>query len=146
MAEQVTVTEAVALIDTTTAQVQSTYTTRQAIDLPITAHFLGPLNLSLLSAGVANAGGLGVGEGPSVGGQRPRNNNFTIEGVDNNRKDVTGSNRRVPNEAVGEFTMLQNQFSAEFGHAGGGQFNTIVKSGTNEFHGTGFLYHQNRNL
>jgi hypothetical protein len=145
VAEQVTVTEAVALIDTTTAQVQSTYTTRQAIDLPVTAHFLGPLNLSLLSAGVANAGGLGVGEGPSVGGQRPRNNNFTIEGVDNNRKDVTGSNVRVPNEAVGEFTMLQNQFSAEFGHAGGGQFNTIIKGGTNEFHGAAFLYHQNRN-
>jgi hypothetical protein len=143
--EQVTVTEAAALIDTTTAQVQSTYTTRQAIDLPVTAHFLGPLNLSLLSAGVATSGGVGVGEGPSVGGQRPRNNSFTIEGVDNNRKDVTGSNVRVPNEAVGEFTMLQNQFSAEFGHAGGGQFNTIVKSGTNEFHGTAFLYNQNRN-
>jgi hypothetical protein len=144
--ETVTVTEAAALIDTTTAQVQSTYTARQALDLPVTSLVLGPLNLSLLSSGVASAGGVGVGEGPSVGGQRPRNNSFTIEGVDNNRKDVTGSNVRVPNEAVGEFTMLQNQFSAEFGHAGGGQFNTIVKGGTNEFHGAGFWYLQNRNL
>ncbi len=48
------------------------------------------LNLSLLSAGVATSGGVGVGSGPSVGGQRPRNNNFTIEGVDNNNKGVTG--------------------------------------------------------
>src|SRR5262245_61915 len=68
VSETVTVTEAAALIDTTTAQVQSTYTTRQAIDLPITALPLGPLNLSLLSAGVAGSGGYGLGEGPSVGG------------------------------------------------------------------------------
>ena len=44
----------------------------------------GVLNLSLLDAGVASSGGIGAGSGPSVGGQRPRNNNFTVEGVDNN--------------------------------------------------------------
>lgn len=144
--ESVTVTEAATTVDTTTAQVQSTYNTRQAIDLPTTALALGPLNLSLLSAGVAGSGGYGLGEGPSVGGQRPRNNSFNIEGVDNNRKDVTGSNIRVSNEAVAEFTLMQNHFSAEFGHSGGGQFNTIVKSGTNDVHGTAFHYLQNRNL
>jgi hypothetical protein len=38
----------------------------------------------------ASSGGLGYGTGPSVGGQRPTNNSFNIDGVDNNRKDVTG--------------------------------------------------------
>ena len=58
-----------------------------------------------------------------------------MEGVDNNRRDVTGSNVRIPNEATSEVTALQNQFSAEFGHSGGGVFNTVLRSGTNSIHG-----------
>ena len=104
------------------------------------------LNLSLLGAGVVSAGGYGTGEGPSVGGQRPRNNNFMIEGSDNNRKDVTGSVAKVPPDAVLEFTVLQNQFSAEFGHSSGGQFNSVIRGGTNEVHGSIFEYLENRNL
>ncbi len=100
-----------------------------ALDVP--GRNLGALNLSLLGAGVASSGGVGVGVGPSVGGQRPRNNSFNIEGVDNNRKDVAGPNVYLPNEATAEFTLLQNQFAPEFGHSSGGQFNLIAKSGTN---------------
>jgi hypothetical protein len=84
--------------------------------------------------------------GPSVGGQRPRNNNFTIEGVDNNRKDVTGPTLSIPNDSVAEFTVLQNQFSAEFGHSSGGQFNTVLRGGTNTIHGSIYEYLENRNL
>ena len=64
------------------------------------------------------------------------NNNFMIEGVDNNNKAVTGPLVYVPTEATAEFTLLQNQFSAEFGHSTGGQFNTVIKSGTNQIHGS----------
>ena len=70
------------------------------------------LNLSLLAPGVTQSGGMGYGTGPSVGGQRPTNNSFNIDGVDNNRHDVTGPNSLVPNDAVAEFTLLQNQFTA----------------------------------
>jgi hypothetical protein len=52
----------------------------------------------------------------------------------------------VPTEATAEFTLLQNQYGAEFGHSSGGQFNTIVQSGTNELHGGVYEYFQNRNL
>ena len=87
----VEVTDSSVLIDTTTAQVSNTYTAQMASQLPAASNpFSGVLNLSLLGAGVASAGGFGTATGPSVGGQRPRNNNFTVEGVDNNRKDVTG--------------------------------------------------------
>src|ERR1700726_4222776 len=132
-------------LDTTTAQLSSTYEEKQLADLPSTPNGSGVLNLSLLSAGVASSGGVGVGSGPSVGGQRPRNNNFTIEGVDNNNKGVTGPLVSVPNDAVAEFSLLQNQFSPEFGHSSGGQFNTVVKSGTNSYHGLAYIYNQNRN-
>ncbi|HEX4275446.1 MAG TPA: TonB-dependent receptor [Bryobacteraceae bacterium] len=142
----VDVTDAAAVIDTTTATIGSSFDARESRDFPTSGIGLGALNLSLLNAGVGSNGGLNVGRGPTVGGQRPRNNNFTIEGVDNNYKSVTGALLVVPNDATEEFTLLQNQFSAEFGHSSGGQFNVIVKSGTNSLHGSLYEYFQNRNL
>jgi hypothetical protein len=142
----VEVTETPSAIDTTTAQVQTTFEQKQLQDVPTAAIGLGVLNLSLLSSGVSNTGGVGAGEGPSVGGQRPRNNNFTIEGVDNNNKSITGPLVFIPNDAVQNFTVLQNQFSPEFGHSSGGQFNTVIASGSNAFHGRLYEYFQNRNL
>ena len=52
----------------------------------------------------------------------------------------------IPNDAVGNFTLITNQFSPEFGHSSGGQFNTTVVSGSNKFHGRAYEYFQNRNL
>jgi len=146
VATVVDVVETPALIDTTTAQVGTTFGTRDAIDIPAASLAYGVLNLALLNAGVASSGGVGVGEGPSVGGQRPRSNSFTVEGVDNNHKDTTGHNIDIPNEAVQEFSSLQNTFSAEFGNGGGGQFNQVLRSGGNQFHGAAFEYLDNRNL
>jgi hypothetical protein len=144
--ETVEVTATSAAIDTTTAQIQSTFEAQQMAELPNASSGSGVINLSLLAAGVATSGGLGVGTGPSVGGQRPRNNNFTVEGIDNNSGSVTGPMVGVPNDSVAEFTFLQNQFSADFGHSSGGQFNQVVKGGTNQFHGSLYEYMFNRNL
>jgi hypothetical protein len=142
----VEVTAQTAPIDTTTPQIQNTFESKQTQDLPTAAIGIGVINLSLLNSGVANTGGVGLGMGPTVGGQRPRNNNFTIEGVDNNNKAVTGPLVFIPNDAVQNFTVLQNQYSPEFGHSSGGQFNTVVLNGTNNFHGRVYEYFQNRNL
>jgi hypothetical protein len=147
----VQVTEAASVIDTTTSQVTNVYNSQMASELPSTANMSGHLNggllnLSLLGSGVTSSGGIGVGIGPSVGGQRPRNNSFNIEGVDNNRKDVTGPATSVPPETVSEFTVIQNQFSAEYGHSSGGQFNTALLSGTNTIHGAMWEYFNNKNL
>ena len=98
VATAVDVMEAATTIDTTTAQVANNFETRMAAEIPSSANPNGGvLNLSLLGAGIhSGAGGVGVGIGPSVGGQRPRNNSFNIEGVDNNRKDVTGPVLSIP--------------------------------------------------
>lgn len=144
--------ESATSIDTTTIQLQQNFTLKESQDLP-TASFasanargLGAINLSLLSPGVSTSGGIGAGTGPSVGGQRPRNNNYTIEGIDDNDKGVTGPLIPLPNDATGEFTLLTNQFSPEFGHSSGGQFNTNILSGTNNVHGRAYEYFRNRNL
>ena len=145
-ATTVEVSELAATIDTTTPQIENTFTAKQLQDLPITSTGSGVLNLSLLNAGVASSGGIGAGTGPSISGQRPRNNNFTVEGVDNNSKTVTGPLMSLPNDSVDNFTVLQNQFSPEFGHSSGGQFNETIKSGSNQFHGRAWEYFQNRDL
>jgi hypothetical protein len=145
--ETVEVSGAAPAIDTTTAQLQSTFDPQYSQDLGLTSAGgagAGVLNLSLLTPGVTNGSAMGDGVGPSVGGQRPRDNNFTVERVDNNNKSVTGALITVPPEAVENFTLLSNQFNSEYGHSSGGQFNTTVKSGT--FHGSAYEYFRNRNL
>lgn len=138
------------VLDTTTTNLTTTFSNEELSNLPTSsiggAGQSGVLNVSLLSPGVASSGGLGIGVGPSIGGQRPRNNNFELEGIDNNNKAVTGPLVYVPNDAVGNFTLITNQFSPDFGHSSGGQFNTTVVSGTNRFHGRLYEYFQNRNL
>jgi hypothetical protein len=142
----VEVTSAAPTIDTTTSQLGTTYDTKLQDYPTVAAGASGVLNLALLQPGVSSSGGIGAGSGPSVGGQRPRNNSFTIDGVDDNDKTVTGPSLVVPNDAVQEFTVLENVFSPEFGHSNGGQFNQVVKSGTNQFHGLLYEYLKNRNL
>ena len=144
--ETVEVSASAATIDTTTASVQNSFSAASIADLPIASGGSGVINLSLLNAGVGTSGAVGLGSGPSVGGQRPRNNNFTIEGIDNNSGAVTGPLVSLPNDAVAEFSVQQNQVSPEFGHSSGGQFNQVVKSGGNMLHGTAYEYLQNRNL
>ncbi len=145
--ESIDVVDSAALIDTTTAQIVNIFASRLAADLPVAANPAGGyLNLSLLGAGVASPGGIGAGTGPSVGGQRPRNNNYMVEGTDNNNKFVTGPVVALPNDSVAEFSVLQNQFPAEFGHSSGGQFSAVIRRGSNDLHGTVYDYMQNRNL
>ena len=118
--ETVTVTAGgTELVDTTTTTLSKSFSERQVVELAQTnvggAFGGGVNNLALIAANVSSSGGVGVGSGGSVGGQRPRNNNFILDGVDNNDKSVTGPQVYVSPEVVQEFTLLQNQFSAEFG-------------------------------
>jgi len=138
------------LVDTTTTSLSKSFTERQVVELAQTnvggAFGGGVNNLALLAPNVTSSGGVGVGTGGAVGGQRPRNNNFQLDGVDNNRKDVTGPTVYISPENVAEFSLLQNQFSAEFARSNGGQFITVTKSGTNDIHGSAFGFFRNRYL
>jgi len=150
--EVVTVTAGgVELVDTTSANLSKAFSSRQVVELAQTTagpagSAAGVNNLALLAANVTSSGGVGVGTGGSVGGQRPRNNNFMVDGVDNNDKAVTGPQSYISPEEVAEFTLLQNQFSAEFARSNGGNFLTVTKSGTNEYHGTFYGFFRNRYL
>jgi hypothetical protein len=139
----VQVTSEQPLIQTTQSQLSQSFTPQQLTQLP----FNGLIdNLALLTPGVVTPGDADFsnGVGISANGNRGRSNNFQIDGQDNNDNSVAGPSLFVSNgEAIGEFQVITNSFSAEFGRNSGAQINTITKSGTNEFHGALFEYHQN---
>lgn len=78
----------------------------------------------------------------AANGQRARNNNFLIDGVDNNDLSVTLTNNRIIPEAVAEFQVQTAAYSAEFGRNSGAQVSIITRSGTNNFHGEVFDYYR----
>ncbi|HEY6189289.1 MAG TPA: VIT domain-containing protein [Pyrinomonadaceae bacterium] len=150
MTATVMVTSGTSMLESTSAQLSSSFNARQVGDLAQTnaggAFGGGVNNLALNAPNVASSGGAGSGTGGTVGGQRSRNNNFTLDGVDNNDKSATGPQLYVSPENVAEFSLVQNPFSAESGRSTGGQFMTVTKSGTNEFHGSVYGFMRNRYL
>src|SRR5205807_7735528 len=89
--ETVTVTAGGAeLVDTTTQNLAKSFSDRQVVELAQSSTGLGVYNLALIAPNVSSTGGVVVGSGGSVGGQRARNNNFVVDGIDNNDKGVTG--------------------------------------------------------
>jgi hypothetical protein len=132
-----------ALVSTDNSQLGRSYGDRQALSLPI---FGNQNALALLAPNVVEQGAGVPGVGGAVGGARPRGNSFNVDGVDNNDPSVTGPSTKVIQDAVQEFTLLSNNFNAEFGAGAGGQFNTITKTGTNQYRGSAFLYLQNEGL
>jgi carboxypeptidase family protein/TonB-dependent receptor-like protein len=144
--ETIEVTGGAVEVQTTSSSLNNSFDAR-SVDLPSGAGTLNGslLNLAVLAPNViAQPGGV-TGIGGSVGGTRPRDNNFTVDGVDDNNLGVTGNNSTVIPDAVAEFNLTTNQFSAEYGHSAGGQFSLVTKTGTNNWHGSGEWYNQNRN-
>lgn len=74
----------------------------------------------------------------SANGQRARSNNFLLDGQDNNDPTIAGPGYFFSNiEAIGEYQVITNQYSAEYGRNAGAIVNIRVKSGTNSYHGVG---------
>ncbi len=132
-----------AVVQTDTSQVGRSFDSRKVLDLPINGN---PNNLAVLAPNVIPSANGTANDAPVLGGVRNRGNSYNIDGVDNNAPDVTGPSTGPIQDAVEEFTLLQNNFNAEFGAAGAGLFNTITKSGTNNYHGSAFTYINSQHL
>ena len=117
----------------------NTLSRREITDLPTPA--LNPANIVFTLPGVVDpgplAGGFVQGNEFSVNGLRARANNQLIDGLDNNDNSIAGQSY-IPalREGYSEVTVLQSDYSAEFGRAGGAVVNIITRSGTNGFHGS----------
>jgi hypothetical protein len=134
-------------VQTTSSALNNNFDSKELLNLPVVGGALSSaLNLAILAPNVVAQPGGVTGVGGSVGGNRPRDNNFTVDGVDDNNLGVTGPNSTVIQDAVAQFSLQTNQFSAEYGHSAGGQYNLVTKTGTNAWHGSGEWYTQNRNF
>jgi len=129
------------------SQLSKTFETRAVSDLPTVAGAnASVMNLATFMPNTTTQLGGTSGTGGSIGGLRGRQNGFTIDGASDKDPSVSTAIQPVISEAVAEFTLTTNHFSAEYGSAGGGQFNIVTKSGTNNLHGSAFLFSMNRNL
>lgn len=127
----------------TTATVERTLSQAFIANAPTSAQNRDVNQLALLApTAVVGPGSSGI----SINGQRARNNNFLLDGIDNNDSSVTSSNNRVTPESTGEFQVQAQAFSAEFGRNSGGQIQVITRSGTNAFHGEVYEYWQGNSL
>ena len=151
--ERVTVREDAPLINTTDAEVGVNFDTKRISELPVAAN-RNVLYLALSAAGVSQLQTgqasipLGGGSVPmAVNGMRVRSNNFMLDGQDSNSVQGTGQLQTINNpDVVAEFRLVTNQFTAQYGGAAGSVVNIITKSGTNQFHGSAFWFHNNNHL
>ena len=102
--------------------------------------------LLTLLPGVTADTATGRGLGFSVNGQRPSSSNYMLDGAENNNYLLTGPLTPVAPEALQEYRISTNNFSAEFGRTSGFLANAITKSGGASFHGIGYLYLMNEVL
>jgi hypothetical protein len=133
------------LIKTDSSTLEATFSGKVTQDLPVNTLGGDVKEFAVLVPGTTTQQGGVLGSGGSIGGNRPRFNSFNIDGVEDNKLDTNGPTQPVIQESVAEFTLLTNQFSTEYGHSAGGIFNIVTKSGTNNWHGTGWEYNRNRN-
>jgi len=154
VSESITVEGAAPLVETTNGTISNVVTEQQLASMPLNGRDV--TQLVLLQPGVvmsrSSVSGSNVGQGTkiSVAGSRPSQNMFTLDGtayndaLNNTPASANGVMTGV--ETIKEFRVITNAMSAEYGRAGGGVFNVVTKSGTNQFAGSAFEFFRDDRL
>src|SRR5579863_8871732 len=151
--ETITVSEDAPLVESSSDVLGGTLSNRTINDLPLNGRDF--LNLLVLRPGVTRYPGGGIGS-VSANGIRPEDNNYILDGIDNNdayygQSVVNGAGVQgtlatvLPIDAIQEFNALQNP-PAEYGWKPGAIVNVALKAGTNQFHGTAYYFGRNAAL
>ena len=140
--ETVTVEAQVAAVQTSSAERAGVLTSRQVTDLAENGRSL--FDLTRVLPGVVYTGGLG---GIQANGNRGNQNNFTLDGVTNVDTGSNGGTLATTNiDMIAEMKVITNSQPAEFGRSSGAQIEVVTKSGTKDFHGTGYFFHRHEDL
>ncbi len=147
--ERVTVTDQPSPIETSQTTVTTTVENERIEELPVRSR--NYLDFVLLAPGVSRSNSQQTptsqtqlpNSGFVFGGLRPRSNNLSIDGLDNDDEYSGSSRTELSLESIREFQVVNNGLSAESGGAAGGSINVITKTGTNAVHGDLFIFAQN---
>ena len=146
--ESVTVTSEAPLLESERADRGLVIDNKTVVDMPL--NIRNPIMLSALSPGIMHTSGTqhlnpfsnnGISSW-SINGGRGSNNEFLLDGAPNNTLYNRANNiAYVPSvDAVEEFKVMSNSYDAQYGRTGGGVVNVSIKSGTNQFHGSGYEF------
>ena len=154
ISENIEVTSETPTIQSETSSLGQVITTTQITELPLNGRDY--VQLATLTTGVVrtSSGTNGNSGGSSTGGQnsfvangtRGTLNNFLLDGIDNNSNDNGGFVLRTSVDAIQEFKLQTNGYSAEFGRSGGAAVNAMIKSGSQSIHGRSFEFFRNSAL
>jgi hypothetical protein len=146
--EVVEVTSQAELVETSRTSTTDTIGQRRIDNLPTNGR--NYINFTLTDSQVVRDNAPNTGAAPTsglnMGGQRGRSNLVNVDGADATDNSTNGVRSTVSQEAVQEFQIITNNYSAEYGRAAGGVVNIITRSGSNDFHGDVFGYLRNRNF
>src|SRR5664279_1940841 len=142
LSETVTVESTASQVQTASAERSGVLTQRQVVDLAETGRSLFDLTKTL--PGIVYTGGLG---GVASNGNRNNQNNFKLDGVTNVDTGSNGGTLATTNmDMIAEMKVITNSQPAEFGRSSGAQIEVVTKSGTRDFHGTGYWFHKHEDL
>jgi hypothetical protein len=151
LTENVVVTAGVALLEADSSVRGQVVQREQIVNLPLNGRSYA--NLALLTPGVRESSQNGITTAGreaafNVNGLRNTVNNFLLDGVDNNAYGTSNQSFsaqvvQISPDAVQEFKVQTNTYSAEFGRSGGAVINASYRTGTNQFHGNLWEYHRN---
>jgi hypothetical protein len=152
VAESIEVLANVVNVDTEGATLKTVIDQRRVEGLPLNGR--DPVQLMMLVAGVQPYSGSGLTSGTTypnarevtVNGNRGNTTNYILDGGQNNDHYSNAPNPMPNPDALQEFSVQTNNFSAEFGRNSGGIVNAVTKSGTNELHGSAFEYLRHHSL
>jgi Carboxypeptidase regulatory-like domain/TonB-dependent Receptor Plug Domain len=139
--ETITVSQAAPVLDARRSAVSYTVGESQIRNLPINGRNF--ISFSLITPGVVQdrvSSGIAGTSGLSFTGQSARANNIMVDGFDNNDTTLGGVRGLFSQEAIREFQVLTDSYSAEFGEASGGVVNIVTRTGTNELRGEAFAF------
>ena len=139
--ETVTVTAGSELVNTMNSEVATTITEAQIRELPTITRNV--YDLVAVAGNVAPDDQSGRGTGYAINGMRSASTNVLLDGSANNDEFDATVGQEVPLDSVQEFSVISNNFSAQYGRATGGIVNVATKSGTNAFRGTVYEFLRN---